>query len=928
MSEDQLKVERQLIHLLLNNKDLVSDWIDSPIRIEHFHSEYKLILTAIIESFEKDVLLTRKTFYVFISKISLPKERISQEMIFNSCLASKCNKNDFPTLLDSISESFLSRNSVECISKYSQERDKVGNRIALKDLNNRLQDLLSESLTSKNIIYEDIRDYTPVFRQYLEDVRSGKIEVAEKIICGIKEIDDTMVTGYLSGTLTLFCGDVGAFKCETGDTIIPFANGGRKTIEELYAAQQRGEEIPQLISLNDDKKLIKQTLLKVLNKGIMPCVEIKTSRGFSIKNTLKHKHLLLCGYKSTENIKIGDNLAISRHQYFGEKKPPEGIATWLGCMISDGGTSGIGYCFTNFDDIIVKRLKQVTKLMGGSLKQKGYIKGNLLPGEFYMNSTRKYGKQFGIDGKTALKKEVPEEVFTWEKENIIEFLKAMYGYDGSIAKRKSKKGKNITYSYIIQYHTSSYALAIGVRDLLIKFGIIANIFSYFSSYKKNGIKIEKGITYRVMIQDARQMEKFINEIGFLGSKQKKAEKYLKYLSLIKDNPNNDVIPEDIWFILDKKFEQYGKSFYGCRRYLRNDGKKGKGYEGHCGNRGKAISRELLNKIAEYLNNDKELLSIANSDIYWDKIISIENIGEQQVYDISMPNNHNFVANNIVTHNSTIMLNVGLNIWKMGHNVLFVPIEMAREQMHIRALSRESKVLSEKIFNPTTLTKEDLGKIDQASKNWDAHKGKFFVLQMPDGTTVSAIKRQIEKYIDIFKPKVVIIDYVANLEVEHRRGDRNDLEIGEMLNKLRQTGKTMKFAVISAAQIGREALKRIRKAGVTKDVTAINSEDIRGAHDYSMYADNIYAQLIHKSQPDSLLDIYVVKARNGKKFFSGGKLKATLSITPEIGLIESCEDYKYEDNGEMDEMFEKKDDDSMFKDDEEDKVSDETFDDLF
>jgi hypothetical protein len=43
--------------------------------------------------------------------------------------------------------------------------------------------------------------------------------------------------------------------------------------------------------------------------------------------------------------------------------------------------------------------------------------------------------------------------------------------------------------------------------------------------------------------------------------------------------------------------------------------------------------------------------LAQSDIYWDAIKSIEPIGNYQVYDLSMAGTHNFVANDIIVHNS-------------------------------------------------------------------------------------------------------------------------------------------------------------------------------------------------------------------------------------------------------------------------------------
>jgi error-prone DNA polymerase len=44
-------------------------------------------------------------------------------------------------------------------------------------------------------------------------------------------------------------------------------------------------------------------------------------------------------------------------------------------------------------------------------------------------------------------------------------------------------------------------------------------------------------------------------------------------------------------------------------------------------------------------------SIANSDVYWHKIVSIEPAGMEETYDLEIEGNHNFLANGFVVHNS-------------------------------------------------------------------------------------------------------------------------------------------------------------------------------------------------------------------------------------------------------------------------------------
>jgi replicative DNA helicase len=47
----------------------------------------------------------------------------------------------------------------------------------------------------------------------------------------------------------------------------------------------------------------------------------------------------------------------------------------------------------------------------------------------------------------------------------------------------------------------------------------------------------------------------------------------------------------------------------------------------------------------------EIENLAKGDIYWDKIVSITLDSESDVYDLTVPKFHNFIANNIIAHNS-------------------------------------------------------------------------------------------------------------------------------------------------------------------------------------------------------------------------------------------------------------------------------------
>ena len=63
-----------------------------------------------------------------------------------------------------------------------------------------------------------------------------------------------------------------------------------------------------------------------------------------------------------------------------------------------------------------------------------------------------------------------------------------------------------------------------------------------------------------------------------------------------------------------------------------------------------LSRDRANRVAAAVGS-VELMKLADSDLYWDPIVSIEPDGAEEVYDLTVKDHHNFVADDIVVHNS-------------------------------------------------------------------------------------------------------------------------------------------------------------------------------------------------------------------------------------------------------------------------------------
>ena len=133
--------------------------------------------------------------------------------------------------------------------------------------------------------------------------------------------------------------------------------------------------------------------------------------------------------------------------------------------------------------------------------------------------------------------------------------------------------------------------------------------------------------YELRVLRQEDIPLFVNEIGVFG-KEKAAAAALAMSQSKRPKVNADVVPTDAWELIETK--KGTRSWADIARGLGH----GRGFNLHVGFSSELSRRRLL-EIAEVVDDD-ELRNLAASDIYWDRIVAIEYIGERQVYDLTVP----------------------------------------------------------------------------------------------------------------------------------------------------------------------------------------------------------------------------------------------------------------------------------------------------
>jgi len=296
----------------------------------------------------------------------------------------------------------------------------------------------------------------------------------------------------------------------------------------------------------------------------------------------------------------------------------------------------------------------------------------------------------------------------------------------------------------------------------------------------------------------------------------------------KAHANNDVVPAGIWARLDvargsRSWAELGREagFADCTNL-------------HVGKRG--LSRDRLLRLAR-ATGDRELAAIAESDVYWDEVVSIEPLGERHVYDLTIPETHNFVANDMCVHNTSFVLNLAVNVAsprsiaapgpndrgygsnerrEPGYGVAVFSLEMPREQLGTRMVCSEARVDVGKLRGGH-LTPEDWRRLTEGASYlsmlpiWLDDTPAIGLLELR--AKVRRMQAEYNRPATAEAPErrmgLIVIDYLQLMSGRPNAQSREQ-EISEISRGLKQLAKELRVPVIALSQLNRAVETRTTK----------------------------------------------------------------------------------------------------------------------
>jgi error-prone DNA polymerase len=390
-------------------------------------------------------------------------------------------------------------------------------------------------------------------------------------------------------------------ECVVGGTKVIDADTGRRArIEDVAMGNV---PLRYTLACDDDLKIRRRRVLKVTASGARAVYRLRTSLGRELEATAEHPVLTPHGWRALVTMHPGDHIASPRaFPKFGQSRWPRYRIIVLADLLAEGNLChpSTMYFYTadpRHRDDYVRAVEEFGNTRATIARHHNCFSIHVRRRDLAQPSAAiTWAKRIGLWGCNARSKRVPDEVFSLNCGNVGLLLARLWEGDGSL----SATGH-------ASYDTASRQLADDVQHLLLRLGIVARIYERIRPYREGHVT-----SFVVTVTGSDNLRRFQRRIArhFLSPRKRRLVNALA--SMGTGLATRALVSPDL-------------TQRGYRRWV-------------------------VRRLARFFDSP-ELARLAESDLYWDRVVSIEAVGVRETYDMEVEGDHNFLANDLVVHNS-------------------------------------------------------------------------------------------------------------------------------------------------------------------------------------------------------------------------------------------------------------------------------------
>ena len=615
---------------------------------------------------------------------------------------------------------------------------------------------------------------------------------------------DVITGGFQPGNLVIVAARPSMGKCLVGETLVHDpVTGARRRLEDVVEDLEDGGDV-WVSSVGPDLKARVSRPSAGMRNGVRPVFRLTTKLGRSVTATANHPLLTIGGWKRLDELGPGDRIAVPRvlPRTGEEQSMPDAELVLLAALIADGNLTQKTPRFTyGADSPVIDAVTEAAEELGVRLSRQDesltvcLSSGRGAPS----NPVKDLCVRHGVWGSRSTDKFVPDAVFGLVRHQIARFLSILYGCDGHVHATERLRQ--------VGYTTLSRRLALDVQHLLLRFGIVAKV-------RKLPRPVYDGTgkqALEVLITGQEDVRRFIDLVGAHGKTAAMA-RAVNGLREVRAKTNVDTAPPEAWtLVAAAKGERSWAS-------VSRDAGYSSTHNWHVGSRG--LSRPRLAQLGAVLEAP-ELTALAESDLWWDEISAIEPAGERETFDIEVPGDHNFVADDVVVHNSALVTNIAENVALHPEKpmpVALFSLEMSEGELAQRFVASQASIEGDDLRKGRLKDERKWKKVLDAASRYDV--APLFVDDSSDigVLEIRAKARRLHQQMmaDYGGLGLIIIDYLQLMRPDGRTDNRVE-QVGQMSRGLKILARELEVPVIALSQLSRGVESRTDKRPMLSDL---------------------------------------------------------------------------------------------------------------
>jgi len=688
--------------------------------------------------------------------------------------------------------------------------------------------------------FTSIRDVLTTYLDRLDYIHENRGAVAG-VPSGFVDLDK-LTGGLQRSDLIILAARPAMGKCVAWDTpLVDPDTGALRTAADLYHAGRAGAPVG-VLSLSLDGKLGRAVPSAYVDDGVKPVYRVRTRLGREVKTTLAHPFLTPSGWCPLGELLPGTRIAVPRAiPVFGHDALPEAEVVLLAYLIGDGGLTSGGVRFTQQPGCVTEELRAHARALGATLSldaQEGKTPTYRLvtpPGQ--PNPLIHMVKRHGLYNKGSAEKDIPEAIYRLPRAQLALFLNRLFATDGSAW---------VSGEYArISYCSVSKKLALGVQHLLLRFGVNALVREKRVLYKGT-----RRVAYELELMSALEIERFVEQIGVIFGREDAMARVVAHVAeRERGGWQRDTLPVEVWDGVATAKTAQGLSWAEVSRRAG----KPSSHNWHAHKR--SPRRETVALLARILD-EPELGAWASSDIYWDEIALIECAGEEQVYDLTVPETHNFVAADICVHNTACALSMCHNsAIKYKSRVAIFSLEMSAEQLVQRLLCMEGGIDQARL-RTGYISEDEWGRIIQAAA---ALAETDIYIDDSSGVSTMEMRSKARRLHSERPLDLVIVDYLQLMQGGATASENRVQEISKISRELKGLARELQVPVVALSQVSRAVDARTSHIPMLSDLRESGSIEQDADIVMFIYRDKVYNP---DTEKEHIADLIVAKHRNG------------------------------------------------------------------